>query len=471
MMIKLFNTLTRNIDPLEPGEDTVKIYSCGPTVYDYPHIGNWYAFLRWDLLIRVIKASGYKVSWVMNITDVGHLTSDGDEGIDKLEKGAKREHKSAWEIAKEYTEYFLCGLHKLNFIKPNFLPRASDHINNQVDFIKRIEAEGLTYIIDDGVYFDSSKLADYGKLARLNLSNLKEGARVKANPQKKNATDFALWKFSPKSKKRDMEWDSPWGKGFPGWHLECSAIIEEYLGDTVDIHCGGVDHIPIHHTNEIAQSESIHHKPLAKIWVHSNHIQVDGQKISKSLGNIITLEDIENRGYSLEAFRLLVFESQYRSEAQFSWDSMQAAQNRLNDFRSMAALRWQPKNIEPINPKYFNDIFNRTLHELQKNLNSPIALSILSELSNSLKATLIAKTNLKDFEEFLLSLDCLLGFKLSQVKDITREQKKLISQREKYRNNNEWDLADSTRRKLAASNIELRDTRYGPIWSLMNNGS
>jgi cysteinyl-tRNA synthetase len=289
MMIKLFNTLTRNIDPLEPGEDTVKIYSCGPTVYDYPHIGNWYAFLRWDLLIRVIKASGYKVSWVMNITDVGHLTSDGDEGIDKLEKGAKREHKSAWEIAKEYTEYFLCGLHKLNFIKPNFLPRASDHINNQVDFIKRIEAEGLTYIIDDGVYFDSSKLADYGKLARLNLSNLKEGARVKANPQKKNATDFALWKFSPKSKKRDMEWDSPWGKGFPGWHLECSAIIEEYLGDTVDIHCGGVDHIPIHHTNEIAQSESIHHKPLAKIWVHSNHIQVDGQKISKSLGNIITL--------------------------------------------------------------------------------------------------------------------------------------------------------------------------------------
>lgn len=465
-MLKLYNTLARQVEPFEPiNNDLATIYTCGPTVYDFPHVGNWYAFLRWDLIIRVLQASGYKTRWVMNITDVGHLTSDGDEGEDKLEKGARREHKTAWEVAKEYSDYFEEGLKRLNFLQPNILPKATDNIPEQIEFIKKLENKGLTYKIDDGVYFDTSKLPDYGKLARLNIKDLKEGARVESNPQKKNPTDFALWKFSPKDKQRDMEWESPWGKGFPGWHLECSALIEKYLGETIDIHCGGIDHIPVHHTNEIAQSEAVHHKPLANYWVHTNHIQVDGKKISKSLGNIITLEDIEKRSFSLEALRLLVFESHYRSEAQLSWETLAAAQNRLNDFRSMADLKWQPTSIETVEPRYFDEIYDRILAQLQNDLNSPNALSIVSELSNSLKETTISKSNIEDLEILLGKIDSLFGFKLSEEKDIQEDQKQLIKDREQARAIKDWAKSDKIRDKLKAQGIELRDTQYGPIWN------
>jgi cysteinyl-tRNA synthetase len=463
-MIQLYNTMSRTIDVFEPqNNNEVSIYSCGPTVYDYPHIGNWYSFIRWDILNRILIASGYKTKWIMNITDVGHLTSDGDEGEDKLEKGAKREHKTAWEIADEYSKYFLDSLEKLNFSKPAMLPKATDNIDCQLELIKKLEDQDLIYIIEeDGVYFDTSKLPDYGKLARLNVSDLKAGSRIGVNENKKNISDFAIWKFSPKDKKRDMEWDSPWGKGFPGWHLECSALVKQYLGDTIDVHCGGIDHIPVHHTNEIAQSESANHETLANYWLHSNFVKVDDQKISKSLQNGITLEDIEVKGFSLEAFRLLVLESHYRSEAHFSWDILTAAQNRLDNFKLVASLAWQAKDL-PSNGNSFYDT-KEVLAAFQNDLNSPEALSIVSEKFDILSDKLLPKSDEGYLRQMLIEIEELFGLRLS-CRDITETQKQLIQDREIARNTKDWPRSDAIRDQLKEQGIELRDTSYGPIWN------
>jgi cysteinyl-tRNA synthetase len=465
--IRLYNTLTKKVEDFQPLNDKeVKIYTCGPTVYDYPHIGNWYSFLRWDLLVRVLQASDYKTKWVMNITDVGHLVSDADDGEDKLEKGAKREGKSAWAIANFYTDYFIKGLERLNFILPDVLPRATENIDEQIDVIKGLERKGFTYVIDDGVYFDTSKSKDYGKLANLDIKSLKAGARVKLNPQKRNPTDFALWKFSPNppasGKKRDMEWESPWGKGFPGWAIECSAMAMKYLGESIDIHCGGIDHIPVHHTNEIAQSESLTGKPFAKYWLHSNFIQVDGQKMSKSLGNLITLEDIKNKGYSLAAFRLLALESHYRSEAKFTWENLAGAQNRLNSYQAMAQLRFQLKNTA-IN--YPDESAANLLEVLQDDLNSPLALSLLSKLADEVLKNGVAKKNETVFATFLETTDKLLGLTLMNETDITHRQKALITERDQARQNNDWPASDKIRATLKEQGIELRDTPSGTIWN------
>lgn len=458
--------MAKKVEEFRPIDKTnVKIYTCGPTVYDYPHVGNWYSFLRFEILVRVLQASGYKTKWVMNITDVGHLTSDADEGEDKLEKGAKREGKSAQEIAEFYTKIFLSDLRSLNFIQPDVLPRATDNIPEQIEMIKSLEKQNLTYKIDDGIYFDTDKLADYGKLARLDIKNLQARARIEPNPQKKNPTDFALWKFSPKDHKRDMEWDSPWGKGFPGWHIECSAMSMKYLGDTLDIHGGAIDLIPVHHTNEIAQSESASHKTFANLWFHTNHILIDGTKMSKSLGNIVTLEDIQKKGYDLESLRLLVLESHYRAQATFSWDTLAAAQNRLKSFRSMACLRWQPTPAKTIGSAQFGDIYQEILTAMQDDLNSPIALSILSTFADSLNETSLPNTNVNDLKDSLKNIDKLLGLKLSDVKDITNEQKGLIKKREEARKNKDWAKSDEIREELKEQGIEIHDTAYGPIWN------
>lgn len=330
--MQLYNPQTgldEEFRPINPPK--VTFYSCGPTVYDTPHIGNWFTFIRYDILYRTLVAAGYDIDWVMNITDVGHLVSDADDGEDKLEKGAKRESTTAWDVAKKYSDYFVDGMQRLNISKPTALPKATDHIQEQIELIQKLEANGHTYSIDDGVYFDTSTFDDYGRMAKLDLEHLKEGARVEVNSQKKHPSDFALWKFSPKNEKRDMEWKSPWGVGFPGWHLECSAMAMKYLGETLDIHAGGIDHIPVHHTNEIAQSEGATGKTFANYWVHMNFILVDGKKMSKSAGTFITLEDIESKGFDLMAFRLMVLQSHYRTEAHFSWENLEAAQNRLNE--------------------------------------------------------------------------------------------------------------------------------------------
>ena len=341
-MITLHNTLTGNQDEFTPqSEEKVTLYTCGPTVYSEPLIGNWVAYLRWDTLVRTLKANDYTVERVMNITDVGHLVSDADDGEDKMEKGAKREGITAWEVAARYTDSFLAGMKSLNLLPPEHLTKATDFIPEQIALVQTLEAKGYTYIIDDGVYFDTSKFPSYADFAHLDLEGLKAGARIDTNDQKRAPQDFALWKFSPANEKRDMEWESPWGTGFPGWHIECSAMAMKLLGDTLDIHTGGIDHIPVHHTNEIAQSEAATGKQFSRFWLHNNHLKVNGTKISKSLGNGYTLADLHDKGYDPMDFRMLLLQSHYRTEGNFTWDNLDAAKNRLSHWREIAVLRWQ----------------------------------------------------------------------------------------------------------------------------------
>lgn len=463
--MKLYNTLTQHIDELEPlNPPTVTIYTCGPTVYDYSHIGHWFTYVRADTLIRVLKAAGLQPKWVMNITDVGHLVSDADEGEDKLEKGAKREGKTAWEVAKFYEADFLQGMKALNMLSPDTLVRATDHIPEQIALIQTLEEKGYTYVIDDGVYYDTSKFEGYAAFARLDLDEQQAGARVAVNPEKRNPTDFALWKFSPKDHQRDMEWDSPWGKGFPGWHIECSAMSMKYLGDTLDIHTGGIDHVPVHHTNEIAQSEAVTGKRFALTWMHSNHVMVNGEKISKSLGNGIRLQDLAQKGIDPMVVRLHVLESHYRSQGKFSWDSLEAARNRLHNYTAMAALQWQA-NDNASGGASIAETSSAILGALQTDLNTPEVLARLSAFADEVLDKGLTSTELPAFQKLLTMLDDTLGLKLGEVKDISQEQKDLIATREQARQAKNWQTSDQLREQLASQNILVNDTPFGPIWS------
>jgi len=397
----------------------------------------------------------------MNITDVGHLVSDADDGEDKLEKGAKREGKTAWDVASYYGEYFTEGLKKLNFSDMFMLPKATDHITEQIDMVAQLEAKGVTYVIDDGVYCDTSKINNYGKLAHLNLDEQKAGARVEFNPQKRNASDFALWKFSPKDEKRDMEWDSPWGKGFPGWHIECSAMGRKYLGDTMSIHAGGIDHIPVHHTNEIAQSETVTGKPLAHTWVHSNFILVDGKKMSKSLGNFYTLEDIQSKGYSITEFRLAVIASQYQSEAEFSWETMHAARVRLQRFKEASDLRYQPTSTKKVHT--FDT--RAVVDALANNLNTPEALSLVDAQLQQYLEEGVTKDQIDDLTSYLRVIDAVFGLGLLDSKDISQQDKDILAKRLLARTDKQWQESDALRDELATNNIKVRDTSIGQIWS------
>jgi cysteinyl-tRNA synthetase len=465
--MQLYNTLNKQIEEIKPlNQPKITIYTCGPTVYDYPHVGNWFTFIRYDLLVRVLKANGLDTKWVMNITDVGHLVSDADEGEDKLEKGARREGKNAWDLAKFYTDYFISGLSRLNFVTPTYLPKATEHIQEQINLIKILEQKGYTYRIDDGIYYDTSKFAKYSDFAQLDIDEQQAGQRISFNRQKRNPSDFALWKFSPHDRKRDMEWDSQYGKGFPGWHLECSAMAIKYLGETIDIHAGGIDHLPVHHTNEIAQSEAATGKTFANYWMHTNHVLVENEKISKSLGNGITLEDIENHGFSLEAFRLHVLESHYQSQSKFSWESIGAAQNRLKNWQSVAALRWQ---LPDHNVDFFEfDYFEQAVTEyLSDDLNTPEAITTIDSAMHLIEKDLAAKDHHIGFEPFtkyLKLLDSLLGLNLSAIQDISDDQKHLIASREKVRVAKEWSRSDELRNQLETQGIGLRDTPSGAIW-------
>jgi cysteinyl-tRNA synthetase len=475
--MKLYNTLNRKVEDIKPlDESTVTVYTCGPTVYDYPHIGNWFTFVRYDTLVRALKLSGYEPKWVMNVTDVGHLVSDADEGEDKLEKGARREGKTAWDVAKFYGDYFVDALGRLNFTKPDYLPKATDHIQEQIDLVKKLEEKGFTYAIDDGVYYDTSKFPRYADFAQLDLDEQQAGKRVEYNQQKRNPTDFALWKFSPEGHKRDMEWDSPWGKGFPGWHLECSAMSMKYLGETMDIHAGGIDHLPVHHTNEIAQSEAVTGKPFANYWMHANHISVEGEKISKSLGNGVTLEDIEKRGLSLMALRLHILESHYRSQSKFSWESLAAAQRRLRNWQAIADLRWQPVDHDFSDDSEANKV-RTPLNDgvmvlakidlkaaLEDDLNTPMALKAISDFEAQATSQLIPLSGLESFISTLEVIDDALGLNLLSSKDIDHEQKQLIAEREQAREAKDWQKSDDIRVELVKQGLGLRDTEYGTIW-------
>lgn len=462
--MKLYNTLTRNVDEIEPiSAPQVSVYTCGPTVYDYAHIGHWFNYVRMDTLIRALKVSGLQPKWVMNITDVGHLVSDADEGEDKLEKGARREGKTAWEVAEMYTADFLECMKLLNISEPDHIVKATDHIAEQIELIQVLEAKGYTYVISDGVYYDTSRFEGYAAFARLDLDDQQGSGRVAVNPEKRNPQDFALWKFSPKDSKRDMEWDSPWGKGFPGWHIECSAMSMKYLGDTLDIHTGGIDHIPVHHTNEIAQSEAATGKRFANYWMHSNHVMVDGEKISKSLGNGIRLQEILEKGISPEAVRLHILESHYRSQSKFSLESIEAANNRLKTLQAMADLKWQP--LEGAAEFDFKKPVEVIKEYLQKDLDTPSVLTYLSSLEAQIAGNnLVGTANLEDFTVFLAFIDQALGLNLSTRADITPEQKALISDRQSARQSKDWEKSDQLRDQLLAQNIGIRDTDHRQIW-------
>lgn len=461
--MKLYNTPGKTVEEIEPqNPPQVTVYTCGPTVYDYPHIGNWFTFIRYDVLIRSLKATGYQPKWVMNITDVGHLVSDADDGEDKLEKGAKREGKTAWEVAEFYTDDFKAGLDKLNFLQPDVMPKATEHIPEQISLIETLEAKDYTYVIDDGVYFDTSKFSQYADFANLNLAEQDAGARVEVNPQKRNQSDFALWKFSPTNQKRDMEWDSPWGKGFPGWHLECSAMAMKYLGQTIDIHAGGIDHIPVHHTNEIAQSVAATGQPFAHYWMHANHILVEGQKISKSLGNGITLGDIEAKSFTPLDVRMLGLESHYHSQAQFSWEALQSARNRLRNLSALADLRFQAVSGDDADGHDFKSYQAELLKCLEDDLNTPQALALLSRIGSEIEY--IQPKDMESFVKFLESVDSLLGLRLLNSNDIEQEAKELLEQRASARQSNDWPAADKIRDELYGRGIGIRDTSHGQIW-------
>jgi cysteinyl-tRNA synthetase len=444
--LKLYDTMTRQKVNIAVSDQPIKIYSCGPTVYDYPHIGNWYSFLRWDTLNRVLLHLGYKTNWVTNITDVGHLVSDEDVGQDKLEKGAAREGKTAWDVAKFYTDDYLQSLKMLNFSTPDTICTATDYIPEQINMVQNLLDKGYGYVIDDGVYYDTSKFTDYGKLARLKLDNLKEGARVATNTQKRNATDFALWKFSPVGEKRDMEWQAFGQMGFPGWHIECSAMCKKILGDTLDIHCGGIDHIPVHHTNEIAQSEAANGVKFSKIWLHNAFILVDGAKMSKSKGNFYTLHDIIAKGYDPLVYRLYAMTSHYRSEANFSWKGMDEAAAKLIDLMRFAVLRYQADGNSTHSMTDF-------INALADDLNTAQALAELSSIT-SLPVDQVSVTLAN---EFIATVDATLGLKLSDIPDISISTKKLIDDRITAKQNKQYKDADAIRIQLESDGILLSD--------------
>lgn len=477
--MKLYNTMTRTVEPLQPLEEgRVRIYTCGLTVYSQPHIGNWLGYIYWDVLVRTLRAEGYTVERTQNITDVGHLVSDDDSGEDKMEKGARAEGLTAWDVAKKYS---LVAEHEgyelLDLIRPDHLVPATSCIDKQIEFAQTLDEKGYLYRIDDGMYFDTSKLSDYGKLARLDIAGLQAGARVDM-AGKKHPTDFAVWKFSPVGQKRDMEWDSPFGEdgkgvGFPGWHLECSVIARETLGDTIDIHTGGIDHIPVHHTNEIAQTESVTGKTFASIWLHNNHIKVDGQKMSKSLGNIYTLTDILDRGYHLDAFKLAALSKHFQTEGNFTWDILDAHANRLNNWRAAAVLRHQTHDTLRDDNEKLTDgqsvSLLATAHAIREalsdNLDTPKALTIIDDAFSRLTHKSLDDIHWHSLVQLLEAIDELLGLHLvATTPDIADEQKQRIIARERAREDKDWAESDRIRDELLASGIILNDTAHGTTW-------
>jgi len=453
----LYNTLTRQTEELKPiKKGRVSIYTCGPTVYNYAHIGNLRTYVFEDILKRALKYNGYKVKHVMNITDVGHLTSDGDVGEDKMEKGAAREGKSAWDIAKFYTEAFLKDLKALNIISPDLLPRATDHIKEQIKLIKKLEKNGFTYQTVDGLYFDTAKLNDYGKLAKLKKEDLRAGARIDVG-DKKNPTDFALWKFSPPLAQRQMEWASPWGVGFPGWHIECSAMATKYLGQPFDIHCGGIDHVPVHHTNEIAQSEAAEGKPLANIWMHGEFLLIGADKMAKSGENFITLQTIKDRGINPLAYRYFLLQTHYRKQLTFSWEALKAAENGLEHLYNMARSLAPTVILTPPsrgkNPSLIKQQFSSAINS---DLDIPAALALVWK---TLKEKTIDQKTLLEFDE-VLGLEIKKHLKEKKEK-LPGAVEKIINARDLARAAKNFAESDRLRRELEAQGYTVEDTKDG----------
>lgn len=443
-MLRLYNTANKKIENFKPLGEIVKIYTCGPTVYDYQHIGNYAAYIYWDLLIRTLTLDGYKVKRVLNFTDVGHLVSDSDEGEDKLEKASKREGKSVEEVAKFYADDFIQNAESLNLIKPDVVAWATNYIDDDMQAVDTMSKNGFTYETKDGIYFDTSKFPEYANFARLDLKGLKAGARVDFNSEKKNLSDFAVWKFIQPGEKHAMRWNYLGRPGYPGWHLECSTIINKELGEPIDIHTGGIDHIPIHHTNEIAQTFAISGKELARFWLHCNYITIDGQKISKSLGNTYTVRDLEERGFSAIDFKMWVLAGHYQGARNFTFESIEATKQRRLNWRNRIALLYQ-------NNKKNNNVFEKILAAVNDNLNSAEAFAIIdtSELS------------MEDWRK----VDELFGLNLlKDTPNISKEILDLIFERQQARERKDFARSDKIRDELKLRNITVEDTTNGPIW-------
>lgn len=464
--MQLYDTLTRKLEPVVPSDDkSITLYSCGPTVYDFAHIGNLRKFVFDDLLRRTLTASGFNVRHVMNITDVGHLTSDADEGEDKGEKGARREGVTVREIADKYTAAFIADMRALHVLEPNVNPlrsinermsdpyaRATDFIPEQLEMVNLLLDRGYAYKTDQAIYFDVTKLADYGKLSGQKLADKEVGARtdVVTDAQKRNPHDFAIWFFLVgRFADHSMHWPSPWGDGFPGWHLECSAIIHATLGDPINIHTGGVDHIGTHHPNEMAQTEGAFGHDLAGLWIHSQFILVDGAKMAKSKNNFYTLADITAHDFEPIVLRYLYLQAHYRTELNFSFTAMHAARQALLSLQAWADRRFQD---EPVGLP--SDWYDQLVAILSDDLASPAALA---RLFLWLPTSVPQKSDLD-------RLDDLLGLGLSSGLDLTAAQKQLVAQRNHARDTKDWAEADTLRDALAAHSIAIDDTSSGPRW-------
>ena len=453
MSLKLYNTLSRKKEVFKPiHKGKVGMYVCGPTVYWYQHIGNLRSYLFADILRRVLKYNKYNVTEVMNVTDVGHLTSDADEGEDKIEKAAAKEGKKASDIANYYWKIFKGDFKKLNISEPDIWAKATEHIKEQIELIKRLEKKGYTYKTSDGIYFDTSKFKDYGKLARLNIKGLKAGKRIKIG-EKKNKTDFALWKFSEKPGERQQEWNPKefgvnWPIGFPGWHIECSAMSMKYLGEHFDIHTGGIDHIPIHHTNEIAQSEASTGKKFVNYWLHGNFLKFKGEKVSKSKGGLYSVDELEKIGFKALEYRYLILTTHYRMPLNFSLEELKTAQNSYQRLKNIIS---EFKDDSKINKKYIEE-FEEAMND---DLNMPKALQVLWKLIRDKNAD--GKINT------IKRIDEVFGLKLLEPEKIKipSEIKILIEEREKARKDKNWKKADELRGQIKKKGFEIDDTEDG----------
>jgi len=458
MALKLYNTLTKKKEVFKPlKKDFVKIYTCGPTVYWYQHIGNLRSYFFMDILKRVLKYNNYKIKSVMNITDVGHLTSDQNTGEDKIEKAALKEHKTTKQITDFYLRIFKQDLKKLNISEPDIWCKATENIKEQIELIKILEAKDYTYKTSDGIYFDTSKLKDYGKLSKKNIENLQAGKRISCG-QKKNKTDFVLWKISKEPGKRQQEWDSPWGLGFPGWHIECSAMSSKYLGKQFDIHTGGEDHIPIHHNNEIAQSETAFgKKPWVKYWLHCAFLIFNNEKMSKSKGKILTLSDLEKKGYSPLIYRYFLLTGHYKKQLNFSIKNLDNAKNSYNNLKKIIS---EIKNDKKKNKKYLTE-FQETINN---NLDTPKALQILWKLIKDENAPGKIQT-IKEIDK-ILGLDLLNSSSLLKQeknkkleKKLSKEDEEIARKRAIFRKNKNYAESDKLRKILKKKGYVIEDQK------------
>ena len=457
MAIKLYNTLTKQTEELKPIEgNLVKIYTCGPTVYSYAHIGNFRAYLFMDLLRRTLKYNGYELKHVMNITDVGHLESDADEGEDKMLKAAKKENKNPYEIAAFYTNAFMKDVERLNINKPEYIIKATDYIQEMIEFVQELLNNGYAYETSKGIYFDITKLDKYPVLSNRKLDEQIAGARVEVDEEKKNPYDFALWIKAPEN--HIMKWDSPWGLSYPGWHIECSTMGRKYLGEEFDIHTGGVDHIPTHHENEIAQSKGATGKIPAKIWMHVEFLQVDGGKMGKSLGNTYTLDNLQEKGIEPLAYKLFCFSSNYTKKLNFTWEGAKAAQTSLERLRE--GLQKHKNGTEIIEKEVLSNYEEKFLQEINDNLNITSAMSVVWDIIRNEKKS-------KDFYQLICKFDEVLGLNLANASkeklelDLPKEVEKLVKQRKLAREQKNWAESDRLRDEIQKLGYCIKDSKTG----------